>query len=163
MALMIWSFQCKAARQLFFIQMLSFFCFIAQFILLGAYTGAITLSIGVCRNFLLSNEGKKWADWKGWQYLVIIAYLVSCYITWENYLSILPTTAIIASTVAGWTHNGKIIRLVGCGFNSPLWIIYDFYSNSWAGVLGESFSMLSIFISIYRYGLKALDGKGEEA
>lgn len=161
MGLMFWSFQCRAARKLFFMQMLSFFCFIAQFLLLGAYTGAITLSIGVCRNYLLSNEGKPWADWKGWPCIIIAAYMLSCYATWESWLSLLPSAAIILSTLAGWTHNGKIIRLVGCGINSPLWIIYDFCVNSWGGVIGESISMLSIFISFYRYGMKGLDGKGE--
>lgn len=41
--------------------------------------------------------------------------------------------------------------------NSPLWIIYDILVGSWAGILDEVVSEVSIIISIARYGWKNLD------
>ena len=41
--------------------------------------------------------------------------------------------------------------------NSPLWIIYDILVGSWAGVLYELVSELSMVVSIWRYGWKNLD------
>ena len=41
--------------------------------------------------------------------------------------------------------------------NSPLWIVYDVIVGSWAGILDEVVTELSILISIIRYGWKNLD------
>ncbi|MBO5568468.1 MAG: YgjV family protein, partial [Clostridia bacterium] len=41
--------------------------------------------------------------------------------------------------------------------NSPLWIVYDVIVGSWAGILDEVVTELSIIISIIRYGWKNLD------
>ena len=162
LATMIGSYQCKSSKKFFFVQMMSYISFMAQFVLLGALTGAGSLFISASRNFLLYNAGKRWADWKGWQYVVIVAYIVVCMVTWKNYYSILPAIAMVSGTVAAWTRNGKIIRLNTMLVNSPCWLTYDFISRSYAGVIGESFSICSILISFWRFGFKALDGTGEE-
>lgn len=41
--------------------------------------------------------------------------------------------------------------------NSPLWIIYDVIVGSWAGILDEVVTELSIIISIIRFGWNNLD------
>ena len=71
-------------------------------------------------------------------------------------LSLLPVIANIASTIGGYTHNARKIRLAGMLINSPLWIIYDIIVGSWAGILDEAISELSMAISIWRYGWKEL-------
>ena len=38
--------------------------------------------------------------------------------------------------------------------NSPLWIVYDIAVGSWAGILDEIVSEVSMTISIFRYGWK---------
>lgn len=40
--------------------------------------------------------------------------------------------------------------------NSPLWIIHNIIVGSWAGVIDEMVSEISIAISIIRYGWKNL-------
>ena len=142
--------------------MLSYLSFMTQFVLLGAFTGAGTLFISASRNFLLYNAGKSWADWKGWQPLIILAYITACFVTWKDIYSILPGIAMVSGTVAAWTRNGKLIRLNTVCINSPCWLTYDFISHSYAGVIGETFSICSILISFWRYGFKALDGTGED-
>ena len=76
--------------------------------------------------------------------------------TWSGWLSLLPVAANIASTIGGYTHNARKIRLAGMLINSPLWIIYDIIVGSWAGILDEAISELSMAISIWRYGWKEL-------
>ena len=41
--------------------------------------------------------------------------------------------------------------------NSPLWIVYDIVVGSWAGILDEIVSEVSMIMSIIRYGWKNMD------
>ena len=77
--------------------------------------------------------------------------------TWDGWPSILPVAANIASTLGGYTHNPRKIRIAGMFINSPLWIVYDIIVGSWAGILDEVISEVSMVISIIRYGWKNLD------
>ncbi len=78
-------------------------------------------------------------------------------LTWGGWLSLLPVAANIASTIGGYTYNGKKIRLTGMLINSPLWIIYNISVGSLAGILDEVVSEASMILSIVRYGWKNLD------
>lgn len=42
--------------------------------------------------------------------------------------------------------------MVGMLINSPLWIIYNILVGSWAGIMDEIVSEISMIISIVRYG-----------
>ena len=83
--------------------------------------------------------------------------LVTLIFTWDKWWSCLPVLANIASTVGGYTHNPRKVRIAGMFVNSPLWIVYDILVGSWAGVVDELVSEASMLISIYRYGWKNLD------
>lgn len=71
--------------------------------------------------------------------------------------SVLPVAANIAATIGGYTYSAKTIRMVGLRVNSPLWVIYDVAVGSWAGILDEAASSVSVLVSIARYGWKNLD------
>ena len=74
--------------------------------------------------------------------------------TWNGWWSILPVVANIAATIGGYTYNARKIRIVGMLINSPLWIVYDIVVGSWAGILDEIVSEVSMIISII-----VMDGK----
>lgn len=78
-------------------------------------------------------------------------------VCWSGWISILPVAANIAATIGGYTHNARKIRVVGMLINSPLWIVYDGMVGSWAGILDEIASEVSMIVSIIRYGWKNLD------
>lgn len=65
----------------------------------------------------------------------------------------LPVTANIAAMIGGYTYNARKIRMVGILINSPLWIVYDIVVGSWAGILDEIVSE----VSMIRYGWKNMD------
>ena len=66
----------------------------------------------------------------------------------------LPVTANIAAMIGGYTYNAQKIRMVGILINSPLWIVYDIVVGSWAGILDEIVSEVSMLRSMIRYGWK---------
>ena len=67
--------------------------------------------------------------------------------------------ANIAATIGGYTYSARKIRVIGLCVNSPLWIIYDIVVGSWAGILDEIVSIISMVLSIVRYGWANLDSQ----
>ena len=76
----------------------------------------------------------------------------------ERLVSILPVVGTVSGTIGCWTNNAKKIRITNLAVNSPCMLLYDVLVRSWGGVLNESIAMLSIVISVMRFGWKALDG-----
>ncbi|MBR5579604.1 MAG: YgjV family protein, partial [Lachnospiraceae bacterium] len=46
--------------------------------------------------------------------------------------------------------------------NSPLWIVYNIFVGSWAGIIDEIVTEASIILSIFRYGWRNLEQEKEE-
>ena len=154
-ALFFLSFQCKSNNNLFRVQFLSYLFYTIHLILLGAITGGISYIINTFRSFCLGSK-IEFARSKKMCVIICIMQLIALAITWSGWISLLPVAANIAATVGGYTHNARKIRIVGMFVNSPLWIIYDIIVGSWAGILDEVVSEISMIISIIRYGWKNL-------
>lgn len=150
------SFQCRKNQNLFRVQLVSYLCYTTHLLMLGAVTGGVSYILNLVRSFCL---GSNKAYLKGKQMCRIICTLqvMTLLFTWDGWLSILPVIANIASTIGGYTHNPRKIRIAGMFINSPLWIVYDILVGSWAGVPDELVSELSMVVSICRYGWKNLD------
>lgn len=155
------SFQFKDNRTLFRVQFFSYVFYTLHLLLLGAFTGGASYIINTFRSFCL---GSKWkfARSRGMCAVICLMQLAALYFTWAGWLSVLPVAANIASTIGGYTHNAKKIRIAGMFINSPLWLVYNIIVGSWAGILDELISELSMIISVIRYGWKNLD-KTEES
>jgi hypothetical protein len=152
------SFQIKSNKALYLAQMAGCGMFCIQFFLLGAYTGCLNLVITILRNILLSKADTwKYALWKGWPVLIIIACTVVTVVTWVGPLTLLPYIAMVGGTIGYYTNNAQKIRFANLVCCSPAWLIYDFVVGSIGGVLNESIVLISIFVSIYRYGWKSMN------
>lgn len=150
------SFQCKTNKNLFRIQFLSYLFYTLHLLLLGAVTGGISYVINTVRSFCLGSR----SDFlKSRTMCVIICgmQLIAMVVTWNGWISILPVAANIASTIGGYTHNARKVRVAGIFVNSPLWIIYNIIVGSWAGIVDEIISEASMILSIIRFGWKNLD------
>ncbi len=150
------SFQCKDNRKLYAVQFLSYVFYTVHFLLLGAVTGGISYLLNLARSFFLAGS---WKFGRSKKMCIILCSLqaVTAVTTWAGWISLLPTCANIASTIGGYTHNARKIRIASMFFNSPLWIVYNIIVGSWVGVLDELASEVSGVISICRYGWKNLD------
>lgn len=149
------SYQIKSNRMLFLMQMLGTAMFCCQFLILGAYTGAINLIIIIARNALLMKV-RSWS-WVRSRIVLFLFLFLACAgaaLTWQGWISLLPLAAVIVTTIAYWTDNAQKIRLGNLVCGSPCWLVYDFLIGSWGGVLNEAITLASIFVSIWRYGWK---------
>lgn len=155
----ILSYQIRSNRILFLMQLLGTAMFCTQFLLLGAYAGAVNLIVIIARNALLM----KYRDWpfvrsKWVMALILAAACGGAALTWQGWISLLPLAAVLGTTVAYWTDNAQKIRLGNLVCGSPCWLIYDFIIGSWGGVLNEAITLGSILVSIRRYGWKNMGG-----
>lgn len=154
--LFFFSYQCKSNRRLFRVQLASYVFYTAHLLLLGAVTGGISYVINTFRSFCL---GAKWKFGRSRAMCVLLcmAQLLALALTWDGWISILPVAANLATTIAGYTHNPRKLRVAGMLVNSPLWIVYDIATGSLAGILDELVTEISMLVSILRFGWKALD------
>ena len=152
------SYQCKSNKMLFRVQFISYFFYTIHLLLLGAITGGISYILNTLRSFCLASEipflKSRWMC-----SLLCVLQIVTLVFTWGGWWSVLPVAANIAATIGGYTYSARKIRAVGLCINSPLWIIYDIVVGSWAGILDEVVSILSIVLSIVRYGWRNLDSQ----
>ncbi len=154
------SFQCRNNKILFRFQFLSYLLYTIHLLLLGATTGGVSYVINTIRSLCLSSS---WDFGRSRKMCVLICFMqaAALALTWDGWISILPVAANVAVTLGAYTHNGRTIRVVTMFINSPLWIIYHMIVGSWAGIIDELVSEISIIISIVRYGWKNLGSEQE--
>lgn len=159
-ALFILSFQIKENKKLFLMQLLSFAISVAHYFMIGAITGSVIMFVNVFRCIVMYfYNDKVWARRKIWPILLVICYITNTVLTWDTWLSILPLIGTLACTYGCWSRNPRTIRMANLLLGSPTWLIYDIVLGSISASIMESLTILSILISIIRYGWKALDRK----
>ena len=153
------SFQTKSNKSLFVMQTLGCLSFCVQFILLGAFSGCLSLLINIIRNIMLTKyHDCRSIRWKGWVVIFSALSLLAALVTWDGWTSLLPVAGTVAGTIGYWTNNAKNIRIANLAVTSPCMLLYDVLVRSWGGVLNESVAIVSILISVIRFGWKSLDG-----
>ena len=157
------SYQVKSNRGLYFLCTIGSLAFTVQFMLMGAYTGSITLLISLAQTLMLMRYNEwAWVRWKGWVVIFNILFLIVLVFTWDGPMSLLATVPSLVSTVTMWTNNAGIMRLNGLLVGGPCWIVYDIILGSWAGIATEIITVASSLLSIYRFGWKNLIAEDSE-
>ena len=155
----ILSFQCRSSKRLFLMQGLCALFFSIHFGMLGAMTGLIQNLFAILRAALLRTD-RKWAQSKWIPCAFSVVFLMTAVVFYDGFFSLLPPVAMIVSTFVMWTKNGKFIRLAQLGCVSPFWMIYNISVHSISGCITEGFNIMSILISILRYGINGFDHDG---
>lgn len=144
------SYQFKSNKTLFKCQIVSCLFYSLHFLLLEAYTGCLSALGTLLRAcFLVSNKEMLHTK-KACAFVCLVQILIGM-ITFDGYISVLPIIANISLTIAGFNDDARQIRLAGIFINSPLWIVYDVFVGSWAGVIDEITTEISILISVFRH------------
>jgi len=148
---MILSFQFKSVKVFYIVQFIAVIFFTTHFILLKAPVGAIQNFLGLVRGIFLMNSDKKWAHNNYTLGFLLIAYVVTAVVFFDNIFSVFPTIAMIASTLVMWTKDNKKIRVAQCAVVSPCWLIYNISVGSVSGGVTESINILSSLVSLIRF------------
>ena len=153
-AVQIGSYQVKSNKGLFIAQGIAGFLFSVSFFLLGAYTAAIINLMNILRSVLMT-YGERHR-----RIIIPIAmcavYTVAVAFTYESWFSLLLLAVQIGGTVSMWTADGAIIRVYQLFVCSPVWLINNVIAFSIGGIITEVFSIVSVIVSIIRYGIEGL-------
>ena len=152
LGLAVISYQQKTHRSILAFRLSANALFCVHFIMLGAVTGGILNAVAATRAIVFVNKGKKWADNRAWLWIFCVVSVIVGILTWKNYYSILPMLGMLCTTVALWIKTPKYVRLVAFP-SSPMWLVYNAVSNSFAGAITELISMCSIIVAIIRLDL----------
>ena len=151
------SYQFKSNRGLFTFQLLGAVLFALQYTLMGATSGALSQIIKVVRSLvLLKYNDWHWVRSKGTMSVFCALYLIAIALSWGGPISLIVLAGSVASTLAFWTNNARTIRIACLVFICPCWLIYGIFTGSLGSMFNEIFTIVSILISIYRFGWKAL-------
>ncbi len=146
------SFQCKKHSSILFFRTLNEFIFAIQYFLLGAYTGMTMNCIGCVRNIVFTKQVKTGKKTSVASIIFSILFLAFGLLFWQGPKSILIIIAKVLSTIAYGNKNTNVVRgimFVTC----TSWLIYNYCVFSIAGILCESFTLLSLFVGIIRFNI----------
>ena len=154
----ILSFQVKSNKKLFIIQSVANVFYGTQFYLLGATGGLFNMAMQILRNLLLLKKDKwKWLQYPFMAPLMCVPSTIYMISAWSGWMDVLPFLAMVVGTFGYWTNNARKLRIAELACVIPAWMSYDFISRAYGGVLNELVILISIIVSIVRFGWKGLD------
>lgn len=155
MALCIGSYQVKSGRGMVLCKTAGDFLYVIHYLLLGGYSGCVTLGVSVISQTACSFRGRrKWADWKGWRWLFTGLLILACLLVWRKSFRPIPCISAMVSmasvSLTTWTGNARLMRINKLLCAGPFWIIYALITGSISGVLCEVIGMASAAVALRR-------------
>ena len=149
------SYQQKKRKNIIAWNATSRILYIIQYILLGAFEGAVLDILGTISSFAAQKKDsriikKHIAFWIIIMNLIILGVGLSLY---ENIFSLFPIAGVILHTSAFWITDEKIIRRISF-LGSPFWLVYNLASLAYGSAIGDILTMVSIGTAIYRYDIR---------
>lgn len=158
-ALYLLSFQLKKRRQIVWSTCLSNALYVLQYLLLGAFSGAVMDFLSTVSSFL---AGKKNAFWFK-RHMKLIALLnfglitvvgIVLAVVQRDPVELLPIAGALLQTGGLWFDDEQTIRKFGLG-SAPFWLFYNFISQAYGAALGSVLAICSSIIAMVRYRNKA--------
>ena len=121
---------------------------ITQYIMLGAFEGAILDIAAIISSYLAEKKKipfvRKHPKWfvLGVSLMIVGAGAV----TYKNIYSLLPVIGVLIQTGAFWHDDEKKIRIMSF-FGAPFWLAYNFISGAYPSCVGEFLSMVSVAVA----------------
>ena len=163
-ALFVCSYQIKNRKPLIAVNAASRVLYVAQYILLGAFEGALLDTVALLVSILCHSRDRGFIK-KHLVWVILASNLLIIGVgltTYQNLFSLLPIFGVIFETLALWLKREKQIRLCSLA-GAPPWLAYNLYSHAYGSAIGNVITLVSLFVAILRYDvLKKEKGKGQD-
>lgn len=139
----------KTKKKILIISNIGCFFNILHYLLLGAYSGCTAKSITFIRNaFIVKKEKNKKLNNKLFFMLFTLLYIVFCILTYNGLYSVIPTIIAILYLICIWNGNELQVKRASfiCSF---LWIIYNIFIMSYAGIFTNTVLAISTGIAYF--------------
>lgn len=168
MAFCILSYQQKKAEGVITLQLFGGVLFAISFLMLGAYGGGILNIVAAIRAILFLKKDTFHTDKPFWLPVFFTVYVLAYVATFTVFhkeptpfhliLECLPVIGMVATTLAFRLGDARIIRRYSL-VSSCSWLIYNIAALSIGAICCEAFSIVSIFIGMYRLDRKKPENK----
>ena len=142
------SFWQKRRKKILFFQVLDSSFDIIQYMLLGAYTGAIISFLGANRAYVFSRFNKRF-----WLFLFLGLYVIASIITFQGGISFIPLIAALIYTMVVWNKKEKNIRLFSI-LVFALWFVYDILVKAYVSACTDVVLIISNLLAFYKLDCK---------
>ena len=145
----------KKRKNIIFLNVSSRILYIIQYILLGAFEGAVLDVAGAVSSVLAQKKDTPFIK-KHIKAVVIainLIIVISGLFLYKNIFSLLPIVGVLLHTGAFWIDDEKRKRQVSL-LGSPFWLVYNFVSQAYGSCIGDILSIISILTSMIRYDFK---------
>lgn len=149
------SYQQKKRKNIIMWNVTSRVLYIIQYLLLGAFEGAVLDILGMISSVAAQKKHNKIIE----KYVVLFVCIINIIILaaglflYENVFSLFPIMGVILHTSAFWITNERIIRIVSF-LGSPFWLIYNLARLAYGSAIGDILTMISIGTAICRYDIR---------
>ncbi len=147
------SYQIKKKNNMIFCNALSRGLYILQYILLGAFEGAVLDVLGLFCSIVAAKKDKFKKHWLIVALIFEGAILASGIVFYKNIFSLFAIAGVMLHTGAFWLEKESTIRKVSF-LGSPFWFVYNLSASAWGSALGDVLTMVSISLAIFRYDFK---------
>lgn len=154
-ALYLLSFQLKKRRHIVRVTCLSNAMYVLQYVMLGAFSGAIMDFLSTVSSFLADKKNiPSFRRWTGWIavgcFLIITAAGVILAVIQQEPVEFIPVAGAIFQIGGLWFDDEQTIRKFGL-LSAPFWLVYNFISRAYGPALGSVLAICSSLIAIVRY------------
>ena len=154
-ATFLWSYQQKKRQNIILLNTVSRGLYILQYLLLGAFAGAILDVLGAISSAIAGKKDNPFikkhtkAVFIGINLCVVLAGVIIAAIN-QNWLDLLPIAGVLLHTSAFWLNDEKVIRRVSL-LGSPFWFVYNFLSRAYGSAIGDVLTICSILVAMVRH------------
>jgi len=153
--LFLLSYQQKKRIHIILYNTISRFLYILQYVLLGAYAGAVLDILGAVSSVA---AGRKHTGFIKKHTTAVMLLINACIITAgvtiailnNSWIDLFSLVGVLLHTIAFWINNEKIIRIVSL-IGTPFWLVYNFLSRAYGSALGDLLTLFSIVIAMIRH------------
>lgn len=147
-------FQSRTRRGILFLNASSRVFYVLQYILLGAFAGAVLDLTALLVTILARHKDNRWLKkHPGLMILGANGFVVAMgLLSYENGYSLLPIIGVLFETGAFWLNRERNIRLVSFA-SIPFWLAYNLICGAYGSVLGNVLTAGSIGLAIFRYDI----------
>lgn len=152
------SYQLKKRRHIVWVTCISNALYVLQYVLLGAFSGAIMDFMSTVSSFLAAKKNeqpfRRHAKWLAESNMIVIAVvgLISAFLQRE-WIELLPIAGALLQTGGLWCDDEQTIRKFGL-CSAPFWLVYNYISQAYGASLGSVIAIISIIIAMVRYRKK---------
>lgn len=146
------SFQQKTRGRIIAFNATSRALYILQYILLGAFSGAVLDVLGIIASLLagLKNDPRMKRYMKLLIPLLYAVFIFAGVITYTRFLDLFALAGVMLHTGAFFLDDERKIRILSL-VGSPFWLVYNLTSLAFGSAIGDLLSICSIGIAIFRY------------